>query len=289
MECPKCHHKIGKLDWSQSCRYCGTTLMFYNLEENLKHDAKLTELSFATTRILAAKAKAVFVGGALQIARLVMIFGCLGLLMIPFCTVNVSTVLCDSKYSFNLLETYNAVSGSTLSSLSSVKDSAIFGDTAGKMTIMHYLILAMAVVGILQLVAVCISMKNPGKLSALVAAFSAVGICVGVFSVVVMIKLCSAAAASGAVNAKAGFGSYAAIAGFAVMLVLNIVMCLKGIDVKYKPGDLYRADISKKIKKGEITVEQLPLPVFETEEEKKERLEELAQAEKGEKEEVSNG
>lgn len=263
--------------------------MFYNLEENMKRDAKLTELSFAKTRIFAAKAKAVFVGGPLQIARLVMILGCLGLLMIPFCNVNVSTILCNSKYAFNLLETYNAISGSTLSTLSSVKDSAIFGDTAGKMVLMHYIILVMVVVGVMQLISVCISMKNPGKLSALVAAFSALGICAGVVSVVVMVQLCSAAAASGAVTAKAGFGAYAAIVGFAVMLVLNIILCLKGIDVKYKPGDLYRAEVSRKIKSGEITVEELPLPVFETEEEKKERLEELAKAEAEEEEEVKNG
>lgn len=294
MECPKCHHKIGKLDWGQNCKSCGVNLMYYNLEQRLEEDAKLTELSFAKTRIFAAKVKAAFVGGALQIIRLVMLFGCIGLLMIPFSTLKISTALYSQKFTFNALECYNAFSKGTLDGLGSVSGSAVFGDMAAKSQLLYYIILALAVVCILQLLLVIISMVKPRAFSGVVAAVSVLGIGGSVFSVVTVFQLSSAAQSAGSLAAVSnGFGAYAAALGFAVMLTLNLIMAIKGIEVKYKPGDLYRVEVGRKLKAGNVKLAELPLPVFETDEEKAERLAELekavADAHDGQKEEVTNG
>ena len=281
MECPKCHHKIGKFDLGQNCKYCGVNLMYYNLEESLAEDAKLTELSFAKTRIFAAKVKAAFIGGPLQIIRLVMLFGCVGLLMVPFATLNVSTALYSQKFTFNALECYNALSAGTLDKLGTMSGSAVVGSVAPKVQLLYYVILALAVICILQLVFVIISMAKPRAFSGVVAAMSVIGIGGSIFSIVAMSQISAAAKAVGELASyKGGFGAYAAALGFAVMLALNLIMCIKGIEIKYKPGDLYRVEVSQKLKAGKIKISELPLPVFETEEEKAQRLAEFEEQRK---------
>ena len=70
------------------------------------------------------------------------------------------------------------------------------------------------------------------------------------------------------------------LASLAVVLALNAVLLKKGIEVKYREGDLYRVEMLKKYKRKEITLDDLPLPVFETEEERAERERKIEETEK---------
>ena len=290
MECPKCHKKIKFYDWSQTCKNCGVNLVYYNLEETLIEDAKETEMSFARARVFAAKIKGALVGGPLQIVRLVMMLGCLGLMMLPFVTVKVETALFNENISVNLLNVYNAFSGGKLDALNAMSSSAVVGQLANETYVAMLLVLIAAIIGIAQLLTVILSMFSPRALSGVSGFFSVAGIGVCIAYAVMSGNLVGAAESLGFASVSNGFGAYATMAAFAVMAAINIVFAVKGFKFKYKDGDLYRCEMYAKYKAGEITLADLSLPIFETEEEKAERLAEFAENEENEeKEEAING
>ncbi len=291
MECPKCHKKIKFYDWSQTCKNCGVNLVYYNLEETLIADAKETEMSFARARVFAAKIKGALIGGPLQIVRLVMMLVSLGVMMIPFVTVKAETAFFNESISINLLNVYNAFSGGKLDALNAMSSSAVVGKLANATYVAMLLVLIAAIIGIAQLLTVILSMFSPRALSGVSGFFSVAGIGVCVAYAVMSGNLVDAAEALGFANVSNGFGAYVTMVAFAAMAAINIVFAVKGFTFKYKDGDLYRCEVYRKVKAGEITLDELPLPIFETEEEKAERLAEFAEmeADNEEKEEAING
>ena len=60
MKCPKCGVEIARFDLSPNCKKCGVHIMYYTQDEDLRRDAKKTELEFTSARLLAAKFKAAY-------------------------------------------------------------------------------------------------------------------------------------------------------------------------------------------------------------------------------------
>ena len=58
MKCPNCECEIKRFDLAPNCKNCGVHIMYFTQEEDLKRDAKKTELEFANARYLKAKLKA---------------------------------------------------------------------------------------------------------------------------------------------------------------------------------------------------------------------------------------
>ncbi len=82
-----------------------------------------------------------------------------------------------------------------------------------------------------------------------------------------------------------GFGGAAAAAVFLVLFFLNIALLKKGIEPVYREYDPRRLELLKKVRAGEVDLDSLPLPVFESEEEHEERMKALQQALQAEGEE----
>ena len=74
-------------------------------------------------------------------------------------------------------------------------------------------------------------------------------------------------------------GSIACVAVLIFIFVLNKLIILKNIQPEIKEVDLQRVRIRKQIKNGELTYADLPLPVLESEEERKKRLKEKEEKE----------
>jgi hypothetical protein len=75
-----------------------------------------------------------------------------------------------------------------------------------------------------------------------------------------------------------GFGG---IACFAVQLVLVFIsskMLKKGVEPVYREFDPKRKELLKKVKAGEVDLDELSLPIFESEEEYNARMKEFEQA-----------
>ncbi len=93
-------------------------------------------------------------------------------------------------------------------------------------------------------------------------------------------------AQGGIVTGKFICGPFALLAGFAFVFVINLLLVKKGIPVEHAEGSLERAEIYKKYKRGEISLDDLPQPVVETEETRKieaeirKAQEDLAEAER---------
>ena len=51
---------------------------------------------------------------------------------------------------------------------------------------------------------------------------------------------------------------------FGIVFFVNFLIIKKGLNIQYKEGDLERIEIGKKIKSGELNLEDLPQPVVET-------------------------
>ena len=61
-------------------------------------------------------------------------------------------------------------------------------------------------------------------------------------------------------------------------------MLEKGIEPEYKENDVKRRDMLRKVRAGEVDLDSLPLPVFESEDEREERMKALEEALKAEME-----
>lgn len=77
------------------------------------------------------------------------------------------------------------------------------------------------------------------------------------------------------ISASFGFGGAAALAAFLFSLIMNFKIWKNGLPVRIKEGDVVRKEIYDRIKRGETTYDELPLPVYETPEEKARRIEDL--------------
>jgi len=79
---------------------------------------------------------------------------------------------------------------------------------------------------------------------------------------IIAISSFSKAAASEIFTIKIGLGGFAVITAFAVIFALNAVVAKKGVKINYVEGDLYRVEVAKKLKRKEITLDEIPQPVY---------------------------
>ena len=71
---------------------------------------------------------------------------------------------------------------------------------------------------------------------------------------------------------------------YAVIWFLNKKMLDKGIEPEYRENDLKRRELLKQVRAGQVDLDSLPLPVFENEQEREERMKALEEALRAEEE-----
>ncbi len=286
MKCPKCNKEIGRFELAPNCKHCGVNIFYAQQESLLTEDAKKCELEFATFHILIAKLKTAFIGGKIQIMRIVAMLLAIGAIFIPFATVEANFSTFSAKISFGAWGIYQAFSDGTLK--------AVFD--AG----VYYPMLSNAVLAILSFV-IMIFLSGFGVFLTLILSFINIkksAVKAQILSITGALLSLMAAACSFTIKdiigevpfieAKAGIGSIACFAVLVFIFILNRLVVTKNIQPEIKAIDLERVKIRKQIKTGELTYADLPLPVLESEEEKEKRLKEkeekeaLVQSAKGE-------
>ena len=88
MKCPKCGGEIPFYDLKANCKHCGVNIYYYSQDALLARDAKRTELEAAVARMVVARIKASFIGGGLQIARMIFVIATIASLLLPIGAVN---------------------------------------------------------------------------------------------------------------------------------------------------------------------------------------------------------
>jgi len=284
LNCPKCGTHISNFDLKPNCKNCGVNILLYVQEYQLERDAKRTELEFASARIILARVKATFIGGALPIARLVVTLLCAAALLIPFADFGISTPAFSTDISMGGIGIYNLFSGGLLSALSGFMNSVLFGAEMKKVIILVGILLLLALSEVAILLAEILSFINIKKSAKAMSILSIIGI---VFCAAFAI---AAFVVNGAdipqyMSFKLGFGWLVTAAVLGVNFFLNRKIWKNDLPLKLRTYDIERKETLKKIKNGEIDFDDLPIPVFETDEERETRfkeLEEMLMTEEGE-------
>jgi len=284
MKCPKCGAEISRFDLHPNCKHCGVNILYYTSERDLARDAKRRELESASTRMILMRLKASTIGGKVQIAQLVWIVVALATVLVPFGKVTFTLPLAEEYVSAGAIGVYQLIAGGFWKAMLSLAGSEVYGAYVKA----AFAYEAMLVIGLLLLLPIGLAMLltfiNLDRGLKFVSRMSFVAICYGVLVQSVAFILPAVLPKTELAHAAGGFGGAVYAAVCLVAFFLNRSLRKNGIPVKYREYDPKRVELLKKLKKNEISVDDLSLPVFESDEEREERLKELKEALKAEEE-----
>ncbi|MBQ6165165.1 MAG: hypothetical protein IJK23_11885 [Clostridia bacterium] len=284
MKCPKCGGEIPFYHLKPNCEHCGVNIMYYAQHEGLTRDAKRSELEAGAARMVIARIKAQFIGSKLVIFRMVFTILAAAALLAPFIETKYHVPLYEGAFSVGIIGVVQGFTGGLLMKLPAFLGSALLAKPTLAsfvpavffvvIALLDVLILAALIVGFLKLTESAKFMKNTAFVGMIVSAAAQIAVPVMKFTT----------ADTETASVKLGFGALAALAMFLAIFLLNKAVLKKGIEPVYREFDPKRRELLKKVRKGEVDLDSLPLPVFESEEEREERLKALEEALKAEEE-----
>ena len=234
-KCPKCGRKLTLFDWRPNCPGCGVNLVYYGMEERLLQEADAAEAEHARLQKKIDRLKASFVGSKLTVLRIILSVIPIAALLLPICTVTYSGPFIEqTTTNVNAIEIYNLVSSLDFGALITMLGSGVLGTSfigyAGALVCL-LLSLVFVILSLLLLMLACSPKGNPRNITMncitiVLAAASAVFFTV--FSTNIN------AVFPEFISGKLGIGIFVYIALLAALLILNIVIAKKGVDVKYK-------------------------------------------------------
>ena len=286
MRCPKCGGEIPFYDLKPNCRHCGVNIMYYTQEEGLARDAKRTELEGAAARMVIARIKAAFIGSKEAIIRIVLTLGAVAVLMLPFGSVELRTPFFEQSFSAGLIGVIKGFTDGMLMKLPDFLNSALF---SRYMTAFLLPVGVLALLLIVGLVILCIYLLSFLKLEPTTKAIrnlSLIGAVIALLGqiVVIIFSFANPLPATPLASFSFGWGGFATAAVWLGLFFINRIMLKNGIEPTYRENDLKRRELLKKVRAGEVDLDSLPIPIFESEEERAERLKALEEALKAEEE-----
>ena len=284
MKCPRCGGEIPFYDLKPNCKHCGVNIYYYSQDEILARDAKRTELEAAVARMVVARIKASFIGGTLQIIRMIFVLGAAAALLLPFGGVKFSLPFYEGGFSAGLIGVIQAFQNGLLLKLPQFLQSTLFSKQTLAAVVDGGCLLVVALLDIIMFVCYLLSffdLKKSTKRLRNLALVGAVFALLAQITAIVM-KLTTPDAAH--VSVFYGWGGAATCAVFLILFFLNCALQKKGMEPTYREYDPRRRDLLKLVRRGEVDLDSLPLPVFESEEEHEERMKALRQTLKEEEE-----
>ena len=266
--CPKCQQKLGLFDWSQNCPHCGVNMRFHNFEENFYREAKTAELAAAKVSIKIKQLKGAFIGGVLPIVRLSVLLLPLLSVLVPVLRFSLLLPFAEKIYDLNGVGIYNMFSDQTLSYILSMAGDPFNGEVFRALRNVLFAEIGAAVLGLLVFLLTVLCFISIKKMSVILCAVSVLGMADAAAVLITALGFCSADAGipEPVLSGSMSFGAVVTFLMFAVVFVLNLLVAIKGVDIEYGEGDLERAEIAKKIKSGELNIDDLPQPIVETSE-----------------------
>ena len=253
-KCPKCGRKLTLFDWRPNCPDCGVNLVYYGMEERLLSEADAAEAEHARLQKRIDRLKASFVGSKLTILRIILSVLPIAMLMLPLCNVTYSGPFIEATTtSVNAIEIYNLISSLDFDALFTMIGSGILGSSfigyAGAL-VGILLSLVFVIVSLVMLTLACSPKGNPRNII-----LNSIAIIAAVASVVFFTKFSSGISAvfPEFISGSVGFGIYVYIGALVLLLGINIVIAVKGVDVKYKQcyvGGLKSEEYFELVEKG---------------------------------------
>ncbi len=282
MKCPKCGGEIPFYDLHPNCKHCGVNIYYYSQDALLARDAKRTELEAGAARMVIARIKASFVGGGLQIARMVFVIATIAALLLPIGAVRFHLPFYEGALSAGWIGLVQAFKSGLLMKLPQLLQSTLLKPQATAGLVLFALLLVLLLVGVVILAIYLLSFFNLKRSTKRMKnwAFAGFLLSLAAQAVSVVVKLITPDSAQASVSF--GFGGLLCAALFLVQSLLNRAILKKGIEPTYREYDPKRRDLLRQVRAGLVDLDELPLPVFESEEEHEARMKALEAVEKEE-------
>ena len=275
MKCPKCGGEIAFYDLRPNCKHCGVNIFYYTQETVLARDAKRTELEAGAARMVIARIKANFIGGKLQIIRMIAVIAAVCVLMVPVGAMSFSLPMFGGGISAGLIGLIQMMTNGMLSHLSDLMNSTLLSQQSKTAVILLALLGVLTVIGLLCFLTFLLGFLNLTRSTKFMRALSLVGMCAGLCTQVAAIVFAKTTPASALASVSFGFGGAAAFAVYLVLYLLNRALLKKGVEPTYREFDPKRREMLKKLRKGEVDLDDLPLPIYESAEEYEARMKAL--------------
>jgi len=274
--CPNCDRKLRLTDWRPNCPGCGVNLMFHGFEQRFYEDAKRSELSMAAARARLVRFKAGYMGSPATRLRL---FTCalpLLSLLLPMGSLGVRLPFYAETWQAGLLGLANLALGGYKEPLAYLWAMAQTPDW-GPLFRCGLLLLALAagaaVFAVLAMLFSLFCFLSQKRMSVIAGAVSCLGALLSIAGLAAGILLHGTAADSAFFTGSIGFGAPLTLLLFCLVAALNFRVAKRGFPVRYAEGEYERTEIYRRVRRGEITLDELPFPVVETEETRKRQAE----------------
>ena len=234
-KCPKCGRKLTLFDWKPNCPGCGVNLVYYGMEERLLDEADAAEAEHARLQKRIDRLKASFIGSKLTIARIILSILPIATLLLPLCSVTYSGPFIEEvSKNVGLIELINVITNLDIDALLTMIGSGIVGTSfigyAGALVCL-LLSVVFIVVSLLMLMLACSPKGNPRNITLniiTIALAAASPVFFNIFANNI------SAVFPDFISAKISFGIFVYIGALALLLAINIIIAVKGVEVKYK-------------------------------------------------------
>ena len=275
-KCPKCGRKLTLFDWKPNCPGCGVNLVYYGMEERLLDEADAAEAEHARLQKRIDRLKASFIGSKLTIVRIVLSILPIATLLLPLCTITYSGPFIEEvTKNIGLIELINVITSLDIDALLTMTGSGIVGTSfigyAGALVCL-LLSVVFIIISLLMLMLACSPKGNPRNIT-----LNIITIALAAASPVFFNIFASniSAVFPDFISGKIGFGIFVYIGALALLLAINIIIAVKGVEVKYKQcfvGGIPAEEYFELVKKGtdKAVIRQMMAEALETKAKEKE-------------------
>ena len=244
--------------------------MYYTQEEDLARDARKTELEFATARFLLARLKAAFLSGKASWCRLIFLVLSVAALLLPHYNVNFSFPWWNYEISLGALGIYNMISDAVWKIFPALGSIGV-GEGIFLLTVCSLILLAVTVICILFSIGAWIfSFVNIKKSAIVSVVFTSIAMLSQISGFVISFIAANLSGSIEFVTVKPLFGGLLGVCTLLGVLISSILLVSSEPQIVLSDADRKRLEIKKRLAAGEITLDELPLPIAEEEKKEKE-------------------
>ncbi len=234
--CPKCGYRLRFIDVKAECPKCGVNLMYYNHQERLAEDADRAEEEHIKMQPKIDRVKFAFAGTKLSIVRLICLFIPIGMLFLPLAHVSVNLPYKSIDADISIL---NVVMDIVMELKFDILIDMIVGSSITRVAFICYalsivFVFVAAIFAILNIPFDSVSCSPKGFKRNLT--LSGCGIAFTVLSIISFLVFNSQLTSKfGAMySGSIGIGAFLVILGFAIIIVVNVLIKKQNVPVKYK-------------------------------------------------------
>ena len=246
--CPKCGYKLRMIDVKAECPKCGVNLLYYNQQERLALDADMAEEEHIKMQPKIDRIKFAFVGTKLSIVRLISFLIPIGVMFLPLASVNVDMPWNTIDKNISIL---NVVMDIIMNLKFDILIDMIKGSDLTRVAFIFYaaaiiFILLAAVFAILNIPFDAVSCSPKGfKRNVTLSSCGIVFTVLGIVSFLIFNSQLSKAF-GGIYSGSIGIGGFLVILGFAIIIVVNILIKKQNVPVKYTDVSEYVERIARR-------------------------------------------